>query len=209
MFRNNHKISLYQLNFIFKRYFSGEVKRKNPEIEVWNLGKIIKAENKASLEHNIQSRKGMGNIHLIQELYAKFLATNDSTLRGNLEKELCVALKMLPNETCSLVKDLKEPKLVKSFGAKRTFAKSPFAFREIAARLHLLRLENLSNFVGPRSYYLLGDLAHLEQALIDYTLEKLLSKNFEILTVPETLPGHVIEDCGMNLNGERTQVIDY
>lgn len=48
-----------------------------------------------------------------------------------------------------------------------------------------------------------------EQALVRYSVDKLSASGFELISVPEILPPEVIEGCGMNTSGGRTQVCEY
>ncbi|KAK9731111.1 tRNA synthetase class II core domain (G, H, P, S and T) [Popillia japonica] len=99
-----------------------------------------------------------------------------------------------------------EPRIVKYIGEKKEFKFKPKEFHEIAKRLNLIRTEQLGYLSGHRSYYLLGDLANLEHALTQYTLNNLIRQNFKVVTVPDILHRDIIESCGLNTRGDRTQV---
>lgn len=45
---------------------------------------------------------------------------------------------------------------------------------------------------GGRSYYLVGDLARLEHALVRWTVDKLIEKGWMYVTVPDLLPEQLI-----------------
>lgn len=49
-------------------------------------------------------------------------------------------------------------------------------------------------------------MADLEQALIRYTTDILFKEGFELISVPDILPAELIEGCGMQVNGNPTQV---
>ncbi|KAJ8961476.1 hypothetical protein NQ318_014724 [Aromia moschata] len=49
-------------------------------------------------------------------------------------------------------------------------------------------------------------MAELEQALINYCVEKLILNGFQFVSVPDILPRLVIESCGMHTRGDRNQV---
>ncbi|XP_047029666.1 serine--tRNA ligase, mitochondrial-like [Helicoverpa zea] len=51
-----------------------------------------------------------------------------------------------------------------------------------------------------------GELAELEEALIKYTVGKLLQEKFQLVSVPDILPSQVLESCGMTINSDRTQI---
>lgn len=79
-------------------------------------------------------------------------------------------------------------------------------FTDLATRHNWCRTENLGNFTGSRGYYFLGELVELEQAIIQLVVQKLLSRNFKLVTVPDILPAEAIENCGMPTRGTRSQV---
>lgn len=79
-------------------------------------------------------------------------------------------------------------------------------FHDISKQIRQLRMEHLSNYTGHKSYYLMGDLATLEQALINYAVNYLCKNGFELISVPDILPNSIIRGCGMQTEGERTQV---
>uniref|UniRef100_A0A1B0A9V9 serine--tRNA ligase n=1 Tax=Glossina pallidipes TaxID=7398 RepID=A0A1B0A9V9_GLOPL len=78
-------------------------------------------------------------------------------------------------------------------------------FSQVCKFNNMLRMNQLGNYTGQKSYYLFGKLAELEQALIRYTLSVLKQKQFRLLAVPDILPKHIIEGCGMATDGDRNQ----
>lgn len=163
---------------------------------------------KSEIEENIKQRKGIGNIGRVHELHNKLKngGLSDEN-KVNLVNELKEELKLIPNKTCPLVTAYGDnPEVVKVIGNKRIFAFQPREFSEITKMLHLIRTDNLSNLSGHKSYYFMGDLAEMEQALVWFTMKKLLERKFRFISVPDILPAHIIESCGMNTKGDRTQV---
>ncbi|CAH1638130.1 unnamed protein product [Spodoptera littoralis] len=165
-------------------------------------------ENAMEIGNNIKLRKGVGDIKLVMEMY-KVLKTTPitdasyETVRDKLYKELSC----LPNKTHpSVLKNL-EPNVVREINQKRDFQEhTPLEFSEITRRLNLVRTDKLGNTCGHKSYYFLGELAELEEALIKYTVNKLLQENFKLVSVPDILPSHVLKSCGMTVNNDRTQI---
>jgi hypothetical protein len=98
------------------------------------------------------------------------------------------------------------PHVVETPGEKPNWSFKPLEFHSIAKDLDLLRTENLGNLTGPRSYYLIKELAQLEQALIHFTVDALEKKGFILYSVPDLLHSRLIESCGMDTKSERTQV---
>lgn len=72
-----------------------------------------------------------------------------------------------------------------------------------------MRSDNQQNLTGPQLYYLIKEIAELEQALIYFTVDALEKKGFTLYSVPDLLHSRLIESCGMDTKSERTQVKDY
>lgn len=169
---------------------------------------LLDPKNIAEISENTKLRKGVGNIHLVHEINNRLKTENllDNE-RIMLEEQLLGELKKIPNHTHDDVRNYgEEPKLVGFYNEKPTYKHKPLDFSEICKKLNIIRTEHLGNFNGSKSYYLLNDLAELEQALIRYTTSKILSHGFNLISVPDILPAEVIQSCGFQVDGERTQV---
>ncbi|CAG9838156.1 unnamed protein product [Diabrotica balteata] len=181
---------------------------KIPEYPVFNEEYICDPNNVDAIENNILHRKGVGNIKLIHELKRKLEQADEHTSEyKDIRKQYHKELSLLPNNTHpDIFKYGDKPKEIKVVKDKKLFTFKCKEFSEIAKRLNLVRTEQLGNVAGNRSYYILGDLAELEQALVDYFVNQLITSNYEIVSVPDILPRDIIESCGMNTRGERNQV---
>lgn len=176
-----------------------------PELD---LDYFCNPNNFEEIVQNVSKRKGVGDIKLINEIKSKLDSlSNRPTDYKQLQKQFYDELLKLPNKTHPAVKDLlDEPHIVKYIGTERTFHSKPLEFHEIVKRLNLLRTDQLGNLAGSRSYYVLGEMAELEHALIQYTVNNLLHRGFQLISVPDILPRNIIESCGLNTRGTRTQV---
>ncbi|NXF28421.1 SYSM protein, partial [Rhodinocichla rosea] len=82
----------------------------------------------------------------------------------------------------------------------------PKGHLELGEGLDIIRQRRLSHVSGHRSYYLCGAGALLQHALVTFTLQKLLSKGFLPMTVPDLLRGAVFEGCGVQPSATPSQV---
>ncbi|XP_066248767.1 serine--tRNA ligase, mitochondrial-like [Euwallacea similis] len=183
---------------------------------LWELPKTIQLDEKYLLDpnnihkidDNTKHRKSRGNIKLVHELYnrlnsLKCTSSSYEEIKELFDKE-CLEI---PNKTHpDVFKYGNSPKVVKYVGQKRTFEFAHKEFSEIAKNLNLVRTDQLGNLSGSRSYYLLGQMAELEQALVRYFVGNLIKNGFQLVSVPDILPRNVVESCGMSTQGERTQV---
>jgi seryl-tRNA synthetase len=169
---------------------------------------LCNVKYKSEIEKNIQHRKGVGNIGRVHELHYKL--QNDchsEEKRMNLLQEFRKEAMQIPNKTCPAVQLYGDnPRVVKVIGNKTKFDFRPKEFSEITKMLHLIRTDNLSNMSDHRSYYLMGELAEMEHALVLFTVKNLLARKFKLISVPDILPAHIIESCGIATGGDRTQV---
>jgi len=168
--------------------------------------------NLEAIQRNIQQRNSQASISEVQALYKEiYLNTcihesKSEEGRAKTEGNLLQAALEIPNMCPQEISDLGTE--------NKTLYEKPFSnpsfkvkkFEDIARILSGARLTNLGLLCGERSYFLTGVLAELEQALIQWTVERLLSKGFNLLSVPDILPPAVIKACGMQVDGERTQV---
>ncbi len=128
-----------------------------------------------------------------------------------LTRESVVALEALalksPNRVHPDVKRYENDfEIVRVHGDKKTYPSPPLTGTQLLSSKDLLKISGLNHYCGERSYYFVHDVAKMEQGLIDFTLWKLLEKNFNLISVPDILIDCVIEKCGMPTADTRTQV---
>ncbi|XP_055682231.1 serine--tRNA ligase, mitochondrial [Lutzomyia longipalpis] len=194
----------YQLQRYFTTFHGSAVKISNIVPE-FNLSYLLNPENTQKIAENIARRKNVGDIEKVHELARKLShgTAEESTTKKQLEEELY----KIPNDTHpDVINYGDEPKIVQFVNEKRSFPFKALQFAELCRKNNLLRMENLGNFSGHKSYYLLGDLAEFEQALLQFTVDRLSNYNFELISVPDIVPSQIIEGCGFSTTGERNQV---
>ena len=114
-----------------------------------------------------------------------------------VEKELKTKIATIPNiifddvplggEECSVE--------VKSWGKKKETGVDHLDF---ATSRDWVDFERGAKVAGAKFYYLKGDLALLENALLQYGLSKVLEHGFTFMTVPDMVSSRVLEGCGFN-----------
>lgn len=114
------------------------------------------------IKSNIANRKGVGDIERLQELVNELSQTTDASRRVDLQNQLQVALKSIPNRTHADVVDYGDkPKEIDSIGSKRNFDFKPRTLEDLCEKLNILRTNELGNLTGSRSYYFMNELAEL------------------------------------------------
>ncbi|KAJ8914578.1 hypothetical protein NQ315_017283, partial [Exocentrus adspersus] len=179
-----------------------------PKYAELDIDYLCNEQNIQFIAHNIKNRKGVGDIRAVNDLKRKLDSAhtneNDYALT---RKRFYEELFKIPNRTHPVVfKYGEKPKLVKYVNEKQEFNFTPKGFNEITKRLNLVRTGQLGNVSGNRAYYLLGEMAELEHALVNHFLERLVKNKFQLVSVPDVLSRDVVESCGMNTRGQRNQV---
>lgn len=176
-----------------------------------DINYLCDEKNFEEISRNISLRKGIGNIELVKNLKNNFDKLDINNKEYDVTRlKLIEELRKIPNRTHpDIIGYCDEPKVLNHHNTMKHFDCEPLEFYDICSRLNLIRTDQLGNVSGNKSYYFLGNLARLEHALIRYTLTKLLKKGFSLVSVPDILPRRIIESCGMNTSGDRTQVLYY
>ncbi len=124
------------------------------------------------------------------------LRAQEAVLRA-VEEELGPLLRALPNLPHASVPVGRDPSAnvtVRTWGAPTAPGFPPRDHVDIGARLGMLDLERGAKVSGSRFYYLVGDGALLEMALIRYALDAVLARGFlpvitPVLVKPEVILG--------------------
>lgn len=114
----------------------------------------------------------------------------------DLEKEfmaLMIAMPNIPSADTPIGKDDSENKVLRETGDRPKFDFKPKEHWELGVALDLIDNEKAGSVSGPRFTYLKGDLALMQFALIQFSLE--------ILTNEDTL-GKIKNDAGINITNK-------
>ncbi|XP_071080067.1 serine--tRNA ligase, mitochondrial-like [Haliotis cracherodii] len=173
-----------------------------------DLQYLCNPQNTEQIHQNIVNRKGVGDIHKVVSLWQEYNKATEADYKKEIWKQLIAAAKDIPNTShpTSPIGDEDQARVVSLVGTKREFDFKPKTVVELGDKLGLLRTDNVSMTTGERTYYLKDELARLEQALIQYTVDRVKQKGFQLVTVPDMIHPAVIESCGFKTSGERTQV---
>ncbi|BFZ07157.1 hypothetical protein BsWGS_10196 [Bradybaena similaris] len=181
-------------------------KLPEPELD-WTF--LLDRNNTELIANNIQSRKGLGNIQKVISLSEQLDKEQNEMDRERLRQELITEALAIPNMSHpnTIIGDETAARVIEVIGAKKEFDFTPRNVSEIAGKgLKMLRDERLTFSTGPKTYYLEDKLARLEKALVSFTLDRLLKKGFELVSVPDLLYSGVIDSCGFKTSSDRTQV---
>ena len=142
--------------------------------------------NKGSKEVSDARKEGRDADSKIEELSViKQRLEEIETKMPTYEERISYYLLNMPNvldDSVPYGKDENENKVVKSVG--RSEAKEMPTHEETLLALDLLDLEQAAKVSGARFYYLKGDLALLEQALIRFAIDEMVKKGYMLIAPP-------------------------
>ncbi|MBI3976396.1 MAG: serine--tRNA ligase [Armatimonadetes bacterium] len=124
------------------------------------------------------------------------LGAEETTLR-RVEEDLDPLLRALPNlphDSVPVGRGPSENVVVRTWGERAEWGFTPRDHVDLGARFGIVDLERGAKVAGSRFYYLLGDGALLEMALIRYALDAALVRGFvpvitPVLVKPEVITG--------------------
>ena len=149
---------------------------------------LRQSRNTITEEINVLRKKGEDFGRKVLE--ARELPQKIKESDENLEKvksKLDFYLMRLPNilhESVPYGKDSDDNKVVKEWGEKPKFDFELKAHGELLVNLGLANFEKASEVSGHGFYYLLGDMARLELALINFAVDYLAKKGFILVEPP-------------------------
>lgn len=208
---SSYQVCRYLLN---KRYFSQNLDppewQKNielpePELEFEYL---VNDDNTQKIIENIKNRKEKDvEIDKMKEIWKRYTerdldAEEKKVLWENfISQALCIPNTSSPH---SPIGDESKARVVEIIGNERGASGKLKTGNDVGEQLGMLSHSDLTS--GNRTLHFYGGLARLEQAMIQYTLSKIIPKGFTLLTVPDMINPAIIERCGFPTTGFRNQV---
>lgn len=158
----------------------------------------IKAEkNKAS--DKIAKLKGKDKEKAIEEMQKFTKQEKELTKKlEDTESKFNELMQILPNPPLESVpegKDESENVVIKTVGEKPDI-KKPLDHVEIGKKLDIIDIESAAKMSGARFYYLKNEAVQLEFALVQFVLNKLISKGFTPVIPPVLVKEHAMWATG-------------
>lgn len=184
-----------------------------PELD-WDY--LLHPDNTEDIDANIKSRKGVGDIEKVIGFANLYLDTENEEAKEVFRQDMLNEALKIPNRSHPNV--IKGPeklaKKVEICGEKKKFQFlngekfKPKLADSVAQQkgLNMMRLKNLTLAHGDDVCYFERDLAYLERALVNFTLDYLMDKGFEFVSVPDILYTDVVEGAGQNTKMENGSV---
>lgn len=119
---------------------------------------------------------------------------------ADIELELMNEALKIPNLTHpdAPIGDETQAKIIKILGKKPDFDFKPLDHLEIGKKYDLFDFDNATKITGSKFVLLKNEAALLEQALLNYAINKIIKKGFTFMTTPDICKNTIIEGCGFN-----------
>lgn len=125
---------------------------------------------------------------------------------ANLDEEVRALLVRIPNLTHPDAPRGEEDVVVREVGRRPEFSFKPKDHVELCESLGLADFEAASRVSGSSFYYLLGDGALLELALVQYAVRTLVEEGFTPVLTPDLARERILEGTGYIPRGPETQI---
>ncbi|VDM11478.1 unnamed protein product [Wuchereria bancrofti] len=168
---------------------------------------LLNDKNVDLIKENIRCRKGVGDIDAVHSLWKQI---QDYSRKSKQSEQEYQSLWNKLYEEAMLIPNLCHPSVAKGsfsnvhavrfFGKKRKDGNLETA--ETIAKAWKA-LYNPLNACGERSYALVGPLADLELALLDYVSSIVEQKGFNPVVVPDIVHENVAEGCGLQQRSDK------
>lgn len=139
-----------------------------------------------------------------KQLKEESLAT-EAQLR-QLEEDVHALQAMIPNLTHPDAPTGEEDLVVREVGEKPAFDFKPVDHVELCDRHALANFEAAAKVTGSNFYYLTGDGALLQMALVNYAVRTLVEQGYTFVLTPDLARSKIMEGTGYIPRGPETQI---
>jgi seryl-tRNA synthetase len=156
-------------------------------------------EMKTLSKEHAKSGKSLEQLSKDQKKHNQDIVKFQEELASIEEKLMIEALK-IPNQTHpdAPVGDESKATCLRVVGKKREFDFEPLDHLEIGKKFDLFDFDNAAKITDSKFVLLKNEAALLEQALINYGVDKIIKKGFTFMTTPDICKNTIIEGCGFN-----------
>jgi len=154
------------------------------------LGKMTPEEREPALAAQRESKASL-----------KELERSEQELRAVVQ-DIAMRLPMPPAADVPDGKDDSDNIEITTFSKPPEFDFEALSHDELAEQMGLLDIKRGVKIAGSRNYLLLGDLARLERAVLNYAIDHMLAREFELVSVPTLVNRACMEGTGYFPGGE-------
>ena len=154
------------------------------------LGKMTPEEREPALAAQRESKVSLKN-----------LENSEQELRAVVH-DIAMRLPMPPAADVPDGKDDSDNVEITTFSKPTEFDFEALSHYELAENMGMLDIKRGVKIAGSRNYLLLGDLARLERAVLNYAIDHMLAREFELVSVPTLVNRACMEGTGYFPGGE-------
>ncbi|MGB0686362.1 MAG: aminoacyl--tRNA ligase-related protein, partial [Planctomycetota bacterium] len=161
----------------------------------------LKAASKALGKMSPEEREGALALQRAAKEAMKRDEAQESELRAEVQA-LAMRLPMPPADEVPEGKDDQDNVELEKVGEPPAFDFEPKSHDELGQALGIIDIPRGVKLAGTRNYLLLGDAARLERAVLQFALDHMLARGFEMVAVPTLVNRACMEGTGYFPGGE-------
>lgn len=176
------------------------------DVEIRSL--LVNIEEARAKRNSFSKTKPSPEVIIEMKKLGEELKSREEELNAKQErlKELLMAVPNITHPAVRISDNEDDNPVLEMCGQPTVFKFEPKDHVELGLSLDLIDFDRATKVTGAKFYYLKNELALLEYALIQYSLEKLLKRGFVPFTTPDLAKRSVLEGLGYSPRGESTQI---
>ncbi|KAK6464891.1 seryl-tRNA synthase-like protein [Scheffersomyces coipomensis] len=176
------------------------IENRPKQLELTSKISLLRGE-RSKLGAQIQKEKRSSLIQRLSEIKSELKPLE--SIAKSLTEEIYYKSESLPNLLHDSVPENPDENIITDFihceseaHAESLKPKTTYDHKEIAEKLNIVEFDVASRISGSSWYYLIGDGALLEQALIQYSLSKARKRGYKMVIPPSIVRSEIINACG-------------
>jgi seryl-tRNA synthetase len=186
---------------VVDRYLEQDRLHREVLLEVENLRAELKAASKKLGKMSPEERESALGEQRAGKVKLKGLEGREQTLRAEVHG-LAMLLPMPPAADVPDGADDAENLEVATIGEVPEFGFEVLSHYELGEKLGIIDIPRGVKLSGSRNYLLLGDAARLERAALQFALDHMIARGFEMVSVPTLVKRECMEGTGYFPGGE-------
>lgn len=187
------------------------VSNRKIQIELYNQMNNLKRERNEISE---SLKRGTGDLAMVKQRLEEIKSELKPLEKKwkELDEEIYIKAEALPNHVSQNAPEDPLKESIDQFincksvnDPKLTPESSKYDHKTIGEELKIIDFQKASNVSGPSWYYLIGDGALLEQALVQYALSKARKHGYIMVIPPSIVRSEIVNACGFKPNDQNNE----
>lgn len=175
------------------------------KLDAWHTADVFFRKKKTELDDvlatkksvEVKARTDVEARKKVVELKSIIQSLQETVIESEkISKQALQSLPNFPDASTPRGKSEKDNALLKTVGKPKTLAFQPRTYLELTNADRYFRLEQARNVSGARFAYMTGEIAKLEFALLQYTMQTLVQEGFELVFPPTLIRAETMKAMG-------------